>query len=149
MITYLRPTPTAKFQRNNVSSTCNHLLSDNTLYTPSPYSNGKIPNPPSPKSHLPLVGHLHLLDPLIHHSLIRPSKRHGPIFSLYFGSTPTVVASSFELFKLFLQTHEVTSFNTRFQTSAIRRLTYDNSVAMIPLRTLLKIHKEAHHERPS
>ena len=72
----------------------------------------------------------------------------APIFSLYFGSMPTVVASSFELFKLFLQTHEVTSFNTRFQTSAIRRLTYDNSVAMIPLRTLLKIHKEAHHERP-
>ncbi|KAL4344127.1 hypothetical protein AHAS_Ahas11G0147300 [Arachis hypogaea] len=66
--TYLRPTPTAKSQRNNVSSTCNHLLSDNTLYAPSPYSNGEILNPPSPKSHLPLAGHLHLLDPLIHHS---------------------------------------------------------------------------------
>ncbi|KAL4344600.1 hypothetical protein AHAS_Ahas11G0194600 [Arachis hypogaea] len=136
----------AKSQRNNV--TCNYLLSDNTLYAPSPYSNDEIPNPLSPKSRLPLVGHLHLLDPLIHHSLIRLSKRHGLIFSLYFGSMPTEVASSFELFKLFLQTHEVTSFNTRFQTSVIRRLTYDNSVGMIPLRTLLKIHKEAHHERP-
>ncbi|XP_016196098.1 uncharacterized protein LOC107637173 [Arachis ipaensis] len=143
-ITLLRPIPTAKSQRNNV--TCNYLLSDNTLYAPSPYSNGEIPNPLSPKSRLPLVGHLHLLDPLIHHSLIRLSKRHGPIFSLYFGSMPTEVASSFELLKLFLQTHEVTSFNTRFQTSVIRRLTCDNSVAMIPLRTLLKIHKEAHHE---
>ncbi|KAL4329264.1 hypothetical protein AHAS_Ahas13G0282700 [Arachis hypogaea] len=122
----------AKSQRNNVSSTCNHILSDNTLYAPSPYSNGEIPSPSSPKSRLPLVGHLHLLHPLIHHSLICLSKRHGSIFSLYFGSMPTVVASSFELFKLFLQTHKVTSFNTRFQTSAIRRLTYDNSVAMIP-----------------
>ncbi|KAL4322255.1 hypothetical protein AHAS_Ahas14G0192200 [Arachis hypogaea] len=121
-----------KSQRNNVSSTCNHLLSDNTLYAPSPYSNGEIPSPPSPKSRLPLVGHLYLLDPLIHHSLIRLSKCHGPIFSLYFGSMPTVVASSFELFKRFLQTHEVTSFNTRFQISTIRRLTYDNSIAMIP-----------------
>jgi 2-hydroxyisoflavanone synthase len=45
---------------------------------------------------------------------------------------PTVVASTPDLFKLFLQTHEATSFNTRFQTSAIRRLTYDNSVAMVP-----------------
>jgi 2-hydroxyisoflavanone synthase len=45
---------------------------------------------------------------------------------------PTIVASTPDLFKLFLQTHEVTSFNTRFQTSAIKRLTYDNSVAMVP-----------------
>ncbi|MED6132962.1 hypothetical protein PIB30_023860 [Stylosanthes scabra] len=107
---YLRPTPTAK------SKALRHL-----------------PNPPSPKPRLPLVGHLHLLDdPLLHKSLIRLAKKHGPIFSLYFGSMPTVVASTPELFKLFLQTHEATSFNTRFQTSAIRRLTYDNSVAMVP-----------------
>ncbi|XP_061369000.1 2-hydroxyisoflavanone synthase [Gastrolobium bilobum] len=107
---HLRPTPTAK------SKALRHL-----------------PNPPSPKPRLPFVGHLHLLDnPLLHHSLIRLSKSYGPLFSLYFGSMPTVVASTPELFKLFLQTHEASSFNTRFQTSAIRRLTYDNSVAMVP-----------------
>lgn len=106
---HLRPTPTAK------SKSLRHL-----------------PNPPSPKPRLPFVGHLHLLDPLIHHSLIRLSDKYGPLFSLYFGSMPTVVASTPELFKLFLQTHEASSFNTRFQTSAIRRLTYDNSVAMVP-----------------
>ncbi|XP_027345296.1 2-hydroxyisoflavanone synthase [Abrus precatorius] len=92
-----------------------------------------LPNPPSPKSRLPFVGHLHLLDkPLLHHSLISLSERYGPLYSLYFGSMPTVVASTPDLFKLFLQTHEASSFNTRFQTSAIRRLTYNNSVAMVP-----------------
>ncbi|CAJ2678713.1 unnamed protein product [Trifolium pratense] len=107
---YLRPTPTAK------SKALRHL-----------------PNPPSPKPRLPFIGHLHLLDhPLLHISLIRLGERYGPLYSLYFGSMPTVVASTPDLFKLFLQTHEATSFNTRFQTSAIRRLTYDNSVAMVP-----------------
>lgn len=107
---HLRPTPSAK------SKSLRHL-----------------PNPPSPKPRLPFVGHLHLLDkPLLHNSLIDLSKRYGPLYSLYFGSMPTVVVSTPELFKLFLQTHEASSFNTRFQTSAIRRLTYDNSVAMAP-----------------
>ncbi|XP_058735439.1 2-hydroxyisoflavanone synthase [Vicia villosa] len=107
---HLRPTPTAK------SKALRHL-----------------PNPPSPKLRLPFIGHLHLLDnPLLHHSLIRLGETYGPLYSLYFGSMPTVVVSTPDLFKLFLQTHEATSFNTRFQTSAIRRLTYDNSVAMVP-----------------
>nr|G4XV71.2 RecName: Full=2-hydroxyisoflavanone synthase; Short=2HI synthase; AltName: Full=Cytochrome P450 93C2; AltName: Full=Isoflavonoid synthase [Glycyrrhiza uralensis] len=107
---HLRPTPSAK------SKSLRHL-----------------PNPPSPKPRLPFVGHLHLLDkPLLHNSLIDLSKRYGPLYSLYFGSMPTVVVSTPELFKLFLQTHEASSFNTRFQTPAIRRLTYDNSVAMVP-----------------
>ncbi|KAK7362771.1 hypothetical protein VNO77_04892 [Canavalia gladiata] len=107
---HLRPTPSAK------SKALRHL-----------------PNPPSPKPRLPFIGHLHLLDqPLLHQSLIRLSERYGPIYSLYFGSMPTVVTSTPDLFKLFLQTHEASSFNTRFQTSAIKRLTYDNSVAMVP-----------------
>ncbi|NP_001296629.2 isoflavone synthase precursor [Cicer arietinum] len=107
---HFRPTPTAK------SKALRHL-----------------PNPPSPKPRLPFVGHLHLLDhPLLHQSLIRLGERYGPLYSLYFGSMPTIVASTPDLFKLFLQTHEAVSFNTRFQTSAIRRLTYDNSVAMVP-----------------
>ncbi|RDX63227.1 2-hydroxyisoflavanone synthase, partial [Mucuna pruriens] len=107
---YLRPTPSAK------SKALRHLR-----------------NPPSPKPRLPFIGHLHLLDkPVLHHSLNSLSERYGPLYSLYFGSMPTVVASTPELFKLFLQTHEASSFNTRFGTSAIRRLTYDNSVAMVP-----------------
>ncbi|CAL0312074.1 unnamed protein product [Lupinus luteus] len=107
---YLRPSPSAK------SKALRHL-----------------PYPPSPKPRLPFVGHLHLLDqPLLHQSLIKLSERYGPLYSLYFGSMPTIVASTPDLFKLFLQTHEASSFNTRFQTSAIKRLTYNNSVAMVP-----------------
>nr|AAD40978.1 cytochrome P450 H2O2-dependent urate-degrading peroxidase [Glycine max] len=107
---HLRPTPSAK------SKALRHL-----------------PNPPSPKPRPPFIGHLHLLkDKLLHYALIDLSKKHGPLFSLSFGTMATVGGSTPELFKLFLQTHEGTSFNTRFQTSAIRRLTYDNSVAMVP-----------------
>ncbi|KAK7400638.1 hypothetical protein VNO78_11867 [Psophocarpus tetragonolobus] len=107
---HLRPTPTAKLKA------LRHL-----------------PNPPSPKPRLPFIGHLHLLNKqLLHHALLSLSQRYGPLYSLYFGSMPAIVASTPELFKLFLQTHEAASFNTRFQTSAIRRLTYDNSVAMVP-----------------
>nr|ACL81170.1 isoflavone synthase [Lupinus luteus] len=97
-------------------------------------SNSKTlhPYPPSPKLRLPFVGDLHLLKLPLHNSLIRLSKQYGPLYSLYFGSMPTIVASTPELFKLFLQTHEASSFNTRFQTSAIKRLTYDNSVTMVP-----------------
>ncbi|MQL41422.1 cytochrome P450, partial [Escherichia coli] len=89
---HLRPSPTAK------SKALRHL-----------------PNPPSPKPRLPFIGHLHLLNqPLIHESLIKLSERYGPLYSLYFGSMPTIVASTPDLFKLFLQAHEVSSFNTRF-----------------------------------
>ncbi|XP_058772963.1 2-hydroxyisoflavanone synthase-like [Vicia villosa] len=103
---YLRPTPTAK------SKALRHL-----------------PNPPSPKPRLPFIGHLHLLDnSLFHHSLIRLGQIYGPLYSLYFGSMPTVVVSTPDLFKLFFQTHEATSFNARFQ----RRLSYGKSVAMVP-----------------
>jgi 2-hydroxyisoflavanone synthase len=89
----LRPTPTAK------SKALRHL-----------------PNPPSPKPRLPFIGHLHLLDnPLLHHSLFRLSERYGPLFSLYFGSMPTVVASTPDLFKLFLQTHKLLRLTQGFK----------------------------------
>nr|SBO16027.1 PREDICTED: isoflavone synthase [Lupinus angustifolius] len=104
-------------------------------FHPSPSkskSKHSFPYPPSPKLRLPFVGHLHLLKLPLHHSLISLSKQYGPLYSLYFGSMPTIVVSTPQLFKLFLQTHEASSFNTRFQTSAIKRLTYGNSVAMVP-----------------
>ncbi|TQE12151.1 hypothetical protein C1H46_002221 [Malus baccata] len=49
--------------------------------------------PPSPLS-LPLIGHLHLLKIPIHRTLHRLSQKHGPIFSLWFGSQRVVIVSS-------------------------------------------------------
>ncbi|KAJ0980242.1 hypothetical protein J5N97_008497 [Dioscorea zingiberensis] len=49
--------------------------------------------PPSPPS-LPILGHLHLLKPPLHHSLATLSSLHGPILSLRFGSRPALLISS-------------------------------------------------------
>ncbi|KAK7327809.1 hypothetical protein VNO77_21900 [Canavalia gladiata] len=100
--------------------------------SPKAKSKRGLTYPPSPKPRLPFIGHLHLLKLPLHHSLLRLSKTYGPLYSLYFGSMPTVCVSTPEFFKLFLQTHEASHFNTRFQTSAIKRLTYNNSVATVP-----------------
>ncbi|XVE78647.1 hypothetical protein DITRI_Ditri13aG0163400 [Diplodiscus trichospermus] len=49
--------------------------------------------PPCPPS-LPVVGHLHLIERPIHQFYQRLSQKHGPIFSLRFGSRLLVVVSS-------------------------------------------------------
>ncbi|GLU10740.1 hypothetical protein SLE2022_275260 [Rubroshorea leprosula] len=41
--------------------------------------------PPSPPS-LPIISHLHLLKPPIHHALLKLSQKYGPIMSLKLGS---------------------------------------------------------------
>ncbi|VVA39784.1 PREDICTED: cytochrome P450 [Prunus dulcis] len=49
--------------------------------------------PPNPFS-LPILGHLHLLKAPVHRTLHRLSQKHGPIFSLWFGSQRVVIVSS-------------------------------------------------------
>ncbi|KAK9949049.1 hypothetical protein M0R45_004595 [Rubus argutus] len=49
--------------------------------------------PPSPLS-LPILGHLHLLEPLLHRTFHHLSQKYGPVFSLWFGSRRVVVVSS-------------------------------------------------------
>ncbi|GLU10739.1 hypothetical protein SLE2022_275250 [Rubroshorea leprosula] len=49
--------------------------------------------PPSPPS-LPIIGHLHLLKPPIHHALLKLSQKYGPIISLKLGSCRVVVIFS-------------------------------------------------------
>ncbi|KAF7823553.1 licodione synthase-like [Senna tora] len=87
--------------------------------------------PPAPWSRLPIIGHLHLLGSLVHHSLHRLSLRYGPFFSLRFGSVPCVVVSNPHYAKLFLQDNEL-SFSSRLESAAIKRLTYDASLAFSP-----------------
>jgi cytochrome P450 len=86
--------------------------------------------PPSPIA-LPIIGHFHLLGPIIHQSLHKLSLRYGPLFSLRLGSVPCIVASTPEYAKELLKTNEL-SFTSRKHTIAIDRLTYNSSFAFAP-----------------
>jgi cytochrome P450 len=61
--------------------------------------------PPGPKP-WPIIGNLNLMDALPHRSIHALSKRYGPLMTLQFGSFPVVVASSAEMAKFFLKTHD-------------------------------------------
>lgn len=86
--------------------------------------------PPGPIG-LPIVGHLHLLGPLIHRSFHKLSSRYGPIVYLKLGSVPCVVVSDPEITKQFLKTQELT-FSSRMRSKAIERLTYSSTLAFSP-----------------
>ncbi|KAB2606829.1 licodione synthase-like [Pyrus ussuriensis x Pyrus communis] len=86
--------------------------------------------PPSPFA-LPIIGHFHLLGPLIHQSFYKLSLQFGPLFYLRLGSVPCIVISSPDLAKESLKTHEL-SFISRSQFIAIERLTYSSSLAFGP-----------------
>ncbi|KAL3328043.1 hypothetical protein AABB24_035614 [Solanum stoloniferum] len=61
--------------------------------------------PPSPPS-LPIIGHLHLLTDMPHHTFFHLSQRLGPIIHLQLGQIPTVIVSSPRLAELILKTND-------------------------------------------
>ncbi|XP_024972067.1 cytochrome P450 71A4-like [Cynara cardunculus var. scolymus] len=67
--------------------------------------------PPSPPK-LPIIGNLHQLGSNPHRSLHALSQKHGPIMFLHFGSLPTLVASSAEVAREIMKTHDL-SFSSR------------------------------------
>ncbi|KAJ1377813.1 Cytochrome P450 [Sesbania bispinosa] len=79
-------------------------------------------HPPSPPC-LPIIGHLHLISQLPHQSFHNLSTRYGPIMQLFLGSVPCIVASSPEVAKEFLKTHE-TFFSNRVRSPAVHYLSY-------------------------
>ena len=85
----------------------------------------KLRLPPSPRA-VPIIGHLHLLAPLPHQALHKLANRYGPLIHLSLGSNPCVVASSPEVAKEFLQTHE-SSFSNRAKGIAVDYLTYGSA----------------------
>ncbi|XP_078165764.1 cytochrome P450 93G1-like [Carex rostrata] len=80
--------------------------------------------PPSPPA-LPVIGHLHLLKPPIHRALDRLTTTYGPLLHLRFGSTLCIVASTADLARDFLKTHDAV-FTNRPSTAASRQFAYDD-----------------------
>ncbi|XP_031267955.1 trimethyltridecatetraene synthase-like [Pistacia vera] len=78
---------------------------------------------PGPKP-WPIIGNLNLIGPLPHQSLHKLAQKYGSIMQLKFGSFPVVVASSAEMAKLFLRTHDHI-FASRPPTAAGKYTTYN------------------------
>lgn len=95
-----------------------------------------LPLPPSPPA-LPLVGHFHLLGPLIHHSFTDLSSKYGPLIYLRLGSVPCIVASTPDLARQLLKTSEL-KLPVRKLSAAIERLTYKSSFAFAPYEAYYK-----------
>ncbi|KAI8019613.1 Trimethyltridecatetraene synthase [Camellia lanceoleosa] len=69
------------------------------------YRQGQRTSPPGPKP-WPIIGNLNLIGPLPHQSLHKLSQKYGHLMQLKFGSYSVVVASSAEMAKQFLKTHD-------------------------------------------
>jgi len=81
--------------------------------------------PPSPPA-IPIIGHLHLLKPLVHQAFRDLSDRYGPLISLRLGSVPFIVVNSPSLAKEFLKTNELV-YSSRKMNIAINTVVYDDA----------------------
>ncbi|KAG0523869.1 hypothetical protein BDA96_07G160200 [Sorghum bicolor] len=81
----------------------------------------RLPPGPSP---WPVIGNFNLIGALPHRSIHELSKKYGELMHLRFGSYTVVVASSAEMAKLFLKTHDLL-FLDRPRTAAGRHTTYN------------------------
>lgn len=97
--------------------------------------------PPSPPS-LPIIGHLHLLKPLVHQAFGDLSLRYGPLLYLKLGSAPFVIVSTPPLAKEFLKINELT-YSSRKMNMAINMVTYHNATfAFAPFDSYWKFIKK-------
>ncbi|KAK2972209.1 hypothetical protein RJ640_030754 [Escallonia rubra] len=85
----------------------------------------RVTSPPSP-ARLPIIGHLHLLSDMPHHSFAELARRLGPIFRLQLGRVNTVVISSARLAELVLKSHDHV-FASRPQLLAAQYLSFNCS----------------------
>lgn len=99
------------------------------------------PHPPSPPA-IPIIGHLHLLKPLIHQAFRHLSDQYGPLISLRLGSSQFIIVNTPSLAKEFLKTHELT-YSHRKMSIAINVVAYDDATfAFAPYGTYWKFIKK-------
>ncbi|CAL5376780.1 unnamed protein product [Camellia sinensis] len=89
------------------------------------YRHRQRTSPPGPKP-WPIIGNLNLIGPLPHQSLHKLSQKYGHLMQLKFGSYSIVVASSAEMAKQFLKTHDHI-FTSRSAIAAGKYTTYNYS----------------------
>lgn len=103
-------------------------------------------SPPSPPK-LPILGNLHQIGSLPHQSLHALARKHGPMMLLHFGSKPVLVASSADVAREIMKTHDLT-FAYRAEYKAFMKLVYGGKdVALSPygeywrqMRSVLVLH---------
>nr|XP_043617364.1 cytochrome P450 736A117-like [Erigeron canadensis] len=87
-------------------------------------SSSKKNLPPSPPR-LPVIGNLHQIGPLLHHSLHSLSQSHGgPVMLIHLGSVPTLVVSSAEAARVIMKTQDL-MFANRPNVKMWRKLLCD------------------------
>ncbi|KAK1323087.1 Cytochrome P450 71B2 [Acorus calamus] len=83
----------------------------------------KKPNlPPGPRG-LPIIGNLHQLGPLPHCAFKTLSDVYGPLMHLHLGQLPTIIASTPDIARAILKTHDL-KFCSLAPVVAQRRLSY-------------------------
>ncbi|KAJ4979233.1 hypothetical protein NE237_010013 [Protea cynaroides] len=87
--------------------------------------------PPGPRG-LPIIGNLHMLGKLPHHSLCELAKEYGPMMLIRLGQKPAIVISSPEAAELFLKTYDA-KFASRPNHMAAKHLCYESKgIAFTP-----------------
>ncbi|XVF49797.1 hypothetical protein PTKIN_Ptkin04bG0044500 [Pterospermum kingtungense] len=82
----------------------------------------KLNLPPSPPK-LPIIGNIHQLGKLPHHSLRDLSTKYGSLMLLHLGHNPTLVVSSAEMARDIVKNHD-NVFSNRARTTAANMLFY-------------------------
>ncbi|XP_077252075.1 cytochrome P450 71A1-like [Tasmannia lanceolata] len=83
-------------------------------------SKSRLPSP----TKLPIIGNLHQITMPRHRSLRALSLRHGPLMLVHLGPHPTIVASSADVAKEIMKTHDL-AFSSRASSIMAKRLMYD------------------------